>query len=95
MIRVYSPRDEVELALIRSLLKSEGIQYFVHNDNFGSLNIGPKIELYNTKAVMVDEKDAERARELISDYLRTTKEGAAPEQKYSLGDRIRMTLEFI
>jgi hypothetical protein len=45
MKKVYSPQNEVDLSLIRSFLDGAGIRYFVHNDHFGSLRIGPVIEL--------------------------------------------------
>ena len=57
MIKLYSPQTEVDLALIRSILESEGIYFFVHNDHFGSLRIGPSIPLYNEKTFMVNEND--------------------------------------
>ena len=60
MIKVYTPQNEVDLLIIRSFLEGEGIKYFVHNDHFGSLRIGPVIELYNAKTLMVDEVDYER-----------------------------------
>jgi hypothetical protein len=41
MIKLYSPRDAIELALIESILKGEDIPYFIHNDHFGSLEGGP------------------------------------------------------
>ena len=94
MIKIYSPKDEADLAIIQSILEGEGIQYYIHNDNFGSLNVGPRTSSFNEKVIMVDEKDEERAKELISDYLKTTKEEAPPEQKYSLKDKIRIACEF-
>lgn len=45
MKKLYSPNNDSELALIKSILDGEGIPYFVHNDHFGTLKVGPKIEL--------------------------------------------------
>ena len=53
MHKLYSPDNDAELALIKSLLDAEGIHYFVHNDHFGTLRVGPRIELLNTKTIMV------------------------------------------
>ncbi len=75
MVKIYSPKNEAELSIIRSILDSEGIAYYIHNDDFGSLNVGSSMSSFNEKTIMVDEKDAERAKELVSDYLKTTKEG--------------------
>ncbi len=49
MIKIYSPTDELELAMIRGVFDTEGIPYFVHNDNFGSMRVGPQIDLLNKK----------------------------------------------
>ena len=96
MIKVYVPKNAVELAFIRSLLEAEDIPYFVHNDHFGSLEVGPVIELYNAKTIMVDEKHSDHAKELISDYLQNTQDDSVRSQsQYSLLDKIRMLIEVI
>ena len=93
---LYSPRNEVELAMIRSILDGENIPYLVHNDHFGSLKIGPVIDLYNAKTIMVEERHRERARELISDFLRSVSpESEQPDPRYSLFDKIRMVIEML
>lgn len=69
MIKLYKPENEVELSIIKSILESENITYFVHNDHFGSLMIGPQIDLYNARMIMVNEEYYERAKELIADFL--------------------------
>ena len=91
MIDVYSPQNEVELALLKSILDSEGIRYFIRNDNFGSLEVGPRIGLFNAKMIEVQDDQYERAKELLTDYLKRTENKAEePENKYSLFDKIRM-----
>lgn len=62
------PLDEVELAFIRSILTAESVRHVVRNEHFGGLYIGPQIELYNSKSVLVDREDEERARSIISAY---------------------------
>lgn len=100
MIKLYSPQTEVDLALILSVLEGDGITFFVHNDHFGSLRIGPSIPLYNEKTIMVNEKDFSRASELISDYLKNTrssynsKPDSTFKSEYSLFDKIRVIIEF-
>jgi len=49
MIKLYSPHDLAELALIESILEEENIPYFIYNNHFGSLEIGPQIDMYNKK----------------------------------------------
>ncbi|MEW6068166.1 MAG: DUF2007 domain-containing protein [Nitrospirota bacterium] len=94
MIKLYSPNNPAELALIQSILEEERIQYFIHNDNFGSMEVGPSIDIFNMKTIMIDKKDEERARELLQDFFKTTKEDTETvQQSYSLFDKIRMAIE--
>jgi len=95
MVKLYSPKDEIELALIRSILDGESIPYFVHNDSFGSMEIGPRIELFNAKTIMVDEAYRDRARDLIADFLQKTQvEHAEGGSSYSGLNWFRTILEF-
>lgn len=93
MIKLYSPRDPGELALIQSILEGEDIPYFIHNDHFGSLEIGPQIDIYNKKTIMVNEEHQERAKELISDFMKTTRDEATKIPAYSLFDKLRIIFE--
>ena len=54
MIKLYSPRDLAELTLIESILEGENIPYFIHNDHFGSLEVGPQIDMLNMNTLMVE-----------------------------------------
>ena len=97
MIKIYSPNNELELAIIKSMLESEEIPFFVHNDNYGSLITGPRIGLLNAKTIFVPENTAERARELISEYLKKTEgeagKGGGERSEYSIADKIRIVIE--
>ena len=92
MKKLYSPQNEAELAIIRSILEGEKIHFFVHNDHFGTMRTGPPIELFNAKTIMVSEKDFERACEIISDYQSNVKPEVT-RSEYSLKDKIRMVIE--
>ena len=92
MRKLYSPQNEAELAVIRSILEGEKIHFFVHNDHFGTMRTGPPIDLFNAKAIMVSEKHFERASEIISDYLNNVKTEVF-KSEYSLKDKIRMVIE--
>ena len=82
--------------MIKSILDGEGIPYFVHNDHFGTLKVGPKIELFNAKTIMVAEKDYEVSKEIVDDFLKNTQEVLAKtKSKYSIRDKIRMVIEAI
>jgi hypothetical protein len=94
-VNLYSPRNEMELSLIKNILDSEAIVYFVRNDNFGSLEVGPHIGLYNAKMIQVQDDQYEKAKELLSDYFEKTREPLVdPLREYSLFDKIRMVIEF-
>jgi len=94
MIKIYVSHDEVELSLIRGLLDSEHIHYFIHNDHFGSMQVGPQIELFNKKAVMVDVADVDRARHVIEEFLgRELPEDVEVIWDYTLGQKIRIIVE--
>ncbi len=71
-VHLYSAQNEVELALLKSILDSEGVKYFVRNDNFGSMEVGPRIGLFNAKMIEVQDDHYERTKELLADYLEKT-----------------------
>jgi len=95
-VHLYSPENDAELALLKSILDSENINYFVKNDNFGSLEIGPRIGLYNSKMIEVRDDQYEQANELLTDYIqKTQKKPEELAEEYSLFDKIRMVMEVI
>jgi hypothetical protein len=93
MKKLYIPKNPMELSLIKSIFDSEGISYHIQNEQFGSLNIGPQIEMFNSRIIMVQDEDFEKAGELLSDFLSNNEE--KPEISYSLFDKIRMIIETI
>lgn len=64
LVKLVELYDEGQLALIKSLLEGNGIVYFVQNEHFGSLYPGVALP-FNTRVVMVDESDVERAETLL------------------------------
>lgn len=98
MIELYSPRSESELLVLRSVFDQARIPYFVKNDAFGSLTVGPQIELYNRKTICVGAGEVEEAVALLRDFFERT--GAADEEQresrsYSRLDKLRMVLEVL
>lgn len=69
MVRLIEPQDEGELALIKSLLDGNGIQYFVKNEHFGSLYPGLSLP-FNRREVMVHESELGRADTLLGNLTR-------------------------
>lgn len=92
MVRVYSPHSEMELINLRAILTGAGIPFFVHNDHFGSMQVGPRIELVNVKTLFVPEDRADRARDLIEDYVSLT---ARTPTNVSAWHVVRMVLEIL
>jgi hypothetical protein len=94
VVKLFSPDNEIELALIRSLLDGAAIPYFVHNDHFGTMRIGPRIDLLNKKTVMVPPLFVDQARQVLADFLemQAQPDGMA-KPVYSLADKLRMVFE--
>ncbi len=96
MRKLYRPKNDMELAFIKSIFDGEDIPYFVHNENFGSLQIGPQIDLFNARMIMVDEAYYERAKDLIADFLDNMEADVEPEQTdYSFWAKVRMIAEAV
>ena len=95
MKKIYSPNDELELSMIRGILESEGIHFFILNDHFGSMRVGPQIEMFNKKAIMVAAKDLDRASELIASFLEIQLNQGDEQEQYSLSQKLRMILEML
>lgn len=91
LLWLYSPRSEWELALLKSIFKWAGIRYFVHNNHFGTMRVGPDIDLLNRKTIMVPETQAAEALDLVLNYLNATSERQMP---LLARDRIRVVIEF-
>jgi hypothetical protein len=84
---VYKPKSGAELAIIKSLLFGEGIPFNVLNEGFGSLEIGPQIGLFNERIIQVPDDHAQRASEIIQDYLSKTID-VAPVENYSFYGKV-------
>lgn len=67
-IKIYSTFNPGELPLVKSVLEADGIDYFVTNEWSGG--IYPHATGMD---VMVEEAQAERAKELIEDFKKNTR----------------------
>jgi len=92
-IALYSPNDELELSMIRGLLDTNDIRYFVLNDYFGSMRVGPQIDLVNKKTIMVTPEDHARAKEVISNFLEGRIDDEGGETRFTAGQKLRMIVE--
>lgn len=69
MKKLYVPSDESELAVIRSLLEAADIPYYIRNEYFGSLYIGPAMGSFNSKPIFVHEDYYNEAKEVLSELI--------------------------
>lgn len=89
MVQLYSPRNEPDLLILRSLFDDAGLRYYVRNDTFGSLYMGPHVEAYNRKILCVSETDLDEATALLGEFLeRTGREAAEPPPHRGPLDRL-------
>ncbi len=96
LVELYSPETEAQLLLLRSVLDDAGIYYFVKNDVFGSLALGPRIDHYNRKTVYVHPAEADDAQALLGEFLdKTALDDPAPAEDLRLTDVLRMVLEVL
>ena len=97
MIKIYTPPDEVQLAILRSLFEAEGVPIHVHNDAFGSLRPGIQIPLLNQKAIMVSEAHLEKGKEILQVFLENAEnpeeQPEGTRETYSFLDKLRMVFE--
>jgi hypothetical protein len=95
MKKLYSPKNQIELAMLQSIFESADITFFIENNAFGSLHIGPNIALFNAKTIFVEDEDEQEAKELLKEYLENTYPDNEPAEKTALLDKIRMVLEVV
>ncbi len=88
LVRTYNPGD---LALLRSLLDSAGINTFVNFSAMNSLYPGVNLGGYTDMIVTIFEEDAEEARQIVSGYL-DGQRGHDPEKT---GSRVRNVAEAV
>lgn len=92
-VELYSPETEVEVLLLKSVLDSAGIDYFVKNDTFGALTPGPQIAMCNRRIFLVPEDQLDEAREVVREFLRRTE--IPQPRRYPLREKIRMVFEVL
>ncbi|MBV6305940.1 DUF2007 domain-containing protein [Candidimonas humi] len=69
MVPVYTPKSEPETAVIVALMEAYGIAYFMQGGAFGTMYPGPVSNSLNARTLMVEDDQAELARELIRPFL--------------------------
>jgi hypothetical protein len=90
MIPLYSPKNDLELLLMKSLLQNARIYYFVQNENFSTQYIGVKVDGYNKATIFVEEDRYEEAKKIIEEAINNQ-----IRFKLSFLDKLRLVFEFI
>ncbi len=67
-IKVYSTPKQGEIAIIKSILDSQNISYYIKGENFGIL-YGAANGL-SSMDVMVRDDHSEEARELLKEFIK-------------------------
>ena len=70
MKKIYIPKDEAELAVIKSILDSADLPYYVRNEFFGSLYMGVAMGSFNSKPIFVYKENFEEAKALLSEIVK-------------------------
>jgi len=82
LVKIFNPYDRV---VIRSILKSEGIETYVKSNIFGELYPTYDIHNFSTSVVMIYENDKEQAKEIVKDYLLTLDKKNYPLNRNKMG----------
>lgn len=69
MTPIYAPKTESEAAVIESMMQAYGIRYFMQGGAFSSMYPGPVNNSLNAQMLMVDDEQAELARQLLQEFL--------------------------
>lgn len=88
---VHAPAD---LALLRSLLYSSGIENYVRNDHVSALLPGVGINGLTSMVISVFEDDYEAAAEIVTEFLNEKKSGREGSASRT-GTKIRNVGEFV
>ena len=67
-IKIYSTPNHGEIAIIKSILDSQGISYYIKGENFGTL-YGAASGL-SSMDVMIIEDYSEDAKELLKEFIK-------------------------
>jgi len=92
MVAVYRPQTLIELAVAESVLKANGIPYFVHDAGFGGLYPGIQLDLINVRTIMVPPSAVDLAREVLAHYV-AEEPGLKANRERSFLHILRMLLE--
>ena len=77
LVRVFDTEQEAEAMVVKGLLDSAGI-----DSQFGETENSPDVLPVGGIGILVRERDAEQARQLIDEYRRSPEQEAAEEADF-------------
>jgi hypothetical protein len=99
MQKIFAPENEIELVMVKGLLEAAQIPFHVQNDHFGGLYIGPQIEHFNQRVIMVAPEYAARSKEIIAEFIappqQVEAESYAQSQRTSVLEKLRLLGEVL
>lgn len=99
MQKIFTPENEIELVMVKGLLEAAQIPFYVQNDHFGGLYIGPQIQHFNQRAIMVAPEYAARSKEIIAEFLasqtQAEPESTAQKERTSGLEKLRLFAEAV
>jgi hypothetical protein len=66
LTRVYVASSEQEAVIVKNLLDEGGVEAQISSDNAGGMLL--PLQMAEGVAILVDEEDAEEAREILEEY---------------------------
>lgn len=97
MQKIFTPESEIELIMIKGLLEAARIPFYVQNEHFGGLYIGPQIQHFNQRTIMVPPEYVARSKEIIAEFIASQQHPEPvpppPGKKNSAGEKLRLLAE--
>jgi membrane protease subunit (stomatin/prohibitin family) len=81
LINLYGARDALEAHHLRGILEDSGIRATVMGESLGSARGDIPVTVETLPSVWVDKEDADRAMEIVREFLRSDKAGQADSER--------------
>ncbi len=92
-VTVYETGDPAFIAFAKSILQSEGIKYFIRGEGLQDLFAGGRLgtgfnPVIGPVEIQVDEKDVEKAKDLLSQIEQGEFEQSETDAEYNHGEKV-------
>jgi hypothetical protein len=94
LIRLISPESDPEILAIVAMLEAHEIPCFVRGGGMGGLFPGVQINAYNTRTILVPEKSAAAALDLVREF-QSQAPAQSEDMKHKPKGRLRNMFEFL